>query len=136
MPLERSAPAAGRPRAPTRPTISGIVACCNEEANIEACLDSLRWCDEIVVVDSFSSDRTPELARQHPNVRFFQRTYFGDGSQRNWAINAATGDWVLILDADERCSPALREEIESVLREEPTADAFTIPRRTSPEANR
>jgi glycosyltransferase involved in cell wall biosynthesis len=130
MPMERSAPAAAGTRAPSRPTVSGIVACRDEETNIEACLESLAWCDEIIVVDSFSTDRTPELARRNPKVRFFQRSYYGDGSQRNWAINAATSNWVLVLDADERCSPALRAEIEMVLGAGPTADAYTIPRRT------
>jgi glycosyltransferase involved in cell wall biosynthesis len=113
-----------------RPTITGIIATYNEEANIAACLASLEWCDEIIVVDSYSTDRTVAIARQHPKVRLFQREYFGDGSQRNWAINHVITDWFLILDADERCRPELAAEIVRLLQSEPAADAFTIRRRT------
>jgi glycosyltransferase involved in cell wall biosynthesis len=114
---------------PPRPRTSGIVACFNEEEHIGGCLASLSWCDEVIVVDSFSADRTAEIARGFPNVRFFQRTYYGDGSQRNWAMNQATGDWLFVLDADERCPPPLRDEIDALLRSAPAANAFAIPRR-------
>lgn len=113
-----------------RPSVTAIVATYNEERNIAACLESLDWCDEIVVVDSFSTDATPDLARRNPKVRFFQREYFGDGSQRNWAINQATSEWVLVLDSDERCPPALAAEIDRLLRTDPAPNAFTIRRRT------
>jgi glycosyltransferase involved in cell wall biosynthesis len=113
-----------------RPTVTGIVATYNEDRNIEACLASLDWCDEIIVVDSFSTDRTPELARVNPKVRFYQREYFGDGSARNWAINQATTDWIFVLDADERCPPALIEEIGRGLASETAVDAYLIRRRT------
>ncbi len=113
-----------------RPTITGIVACYNEAANIEACLASLAWCDELIVVDSYSTDCTPEIAQRNPKVRFYQHEYYGDGAQRNWAINLARTDWFLVLDADERCSEALRAEIEQLLAAHPAAAAFTIPRTT------
>ena len=60
------------------------------------------------MVDSFSTDRTPEIARRYDKVRFLQRKYFGSASQKNWAMDQAQHEWILILDADERCTPELR----------------------------
>jgi len=112
-----------------RPLVSGVVTTFNEEHNIGQCLESLDWCDEIVVVDSFSTDRTPEIARQMPKVRFFQRTYYGAGAQKNWALRHVRSEWVFLLDADERCPPELRDEILQLLAANPTHNGFTINRR-------
>jgi len=112
-----------------RPAVSAIVTTFNEEANIAACIESLLWCDEILVVDSFSTDRTPEICRGYDKVRFFQRTYFGSASQKNWAMDQVTNDWILIFDADERCTPALQREIEELLAAGPKQEAYTINRR-------
>jgi len=112
-----------------RPTISAIITTFNEEAHIAGCIESLLWCDEILVVDSFSTDRTPEICRGYGKVRFFQRTYYGSASQKNWAMDQVTNDWILIFDADERCTPALQREIEELLAAGPREDAFTIKRR-------
>ncbi|HEV7505969.1 MAG TPA: glycosyltransferase family 2 protein [Thermoanaerobaculia bacterium] len=112
-----------------RPAVSAIVTTFNEEANIAACIESLLWCDEILVVDSFSTDRTPEICRGYEKVRFFQRTYFGSASQKNWAMDQVTNDWILIFDADERCTPALQREIEDLLAAGPKQEAYTINRR-------
>ena len=109
--------------------ISAIITCYNEEANIADCIESLSWCDEIVVVDSFSTDRTPEIARTHDKVQFLQRQYYGGASQKNWAIDRTRHEWILILDADERCTTALREEIQGVFRWGPEYNAYTIARR-------
>jgi len=129
--MTRVAPQADRqPLRRARRTITGIVACYNEELNIEACLASLDWCDELLVVDSYSTDRTAEIAQLNPKVRFYQHVYYGDGAQRNWAINLVQTDWLLILDADERCSAALRDEIEDLLTSDPAHDAYTIPRKS------
>jgi glycosyltransferase involved in cell wall biosynthesis len=114
---------------PPRPAVSAIVTTFNEEANIAACIESLLWCDEILVVDSFSTDRTPEICRGYEKVRFFQRTYFGSASQKNWAMDQVTSDWILIFDADERCTPALQREIEELLAAGPKQEAYTINRR-------
>lgn len=114
---------------PSRPAVSAIVTTFNEEANIAACIESLLWCDEILVVDSFSTDRTPEICRGYEKVRFFQRTYFGSASQKNWAMDQVTNDWILIFDADERCTPALQREIEELLASGPKQEAYTINRR-------
>jgi glycosyltransferase involved in cell wall biosynthesis len=112
-----------------RPGISVVVTTYNEEQNIGPCLESLLWCDEILVVDSYSSDRTPEIVRGYGKVRFVQRTYFGSAAQKNWAIDETVHDWILIFDADERCTPALRREIEELLARGPDHEAYTIRRR-------
>lgn len=103
-----------------RPRISGLVTCFNEEENIGACIESIDWCDEIVVVDSFSTDRSPEIAKSYPKVRFFQREYFGAGAQKNWALQHVRYEWVFLLDSDERCTPQLRDEVLALLESGPT----------------
>ena len=121
---EISVTADGRPG----PRVSGIVTSFNEEHNIADCIESLMWCDEIVLVDSFSTDRTAEIAANYDKVRLYQREYFGAGAQKNWALQRVTGDWVFLLDADERCTPGLRQEVEELLRRGPEANAYTINR--------
>ena len=113
---------------PSRPKLSGVITSFNEEHNIADCIESMYWCDEIILVDSFSTDRTPEIARSYDKVRFFQRTYFGAGAQKNWALQHVSHDWIFLLDADERCTPALRREIENLLVAGPAHDAYTINR--------
>jgi len=109
--------------------VSAIITTFNEEANIAGCIESLLWCDEILVVDSFSTDSTPEIVRGYEKVRFHQRTYFGSASQKNWAMDQVESCWILIFDADERCTPALQREIEALLAAGPTHEAYTIKRR-------
>jgi glycosyltransferase involved in cell wall biosynthesis len=94
--------------------VSAILVCYNEEENIAACLQSLQWCDEIVVVDSFSTDRTVEICRQYTE-RLIQRAWEGFRDQKAFAHSQATKEWVLLVDADERVSPELREEIRYAL---------------------
>ncbi len=113
-----------------RRRVSAIVTTYNEAETIGDCLDSLAWCDEILVVDSYSTDDTRAIARQHDRVRVLERPYYGAASQKNWAIDRCRFDWVLILDADERVTPELRREVEAVLAAPVTATAFTIKRRT------
>ena len=113
---------------PTRPRVSGVITSFNEEHNIGDCIESLEWCDEIIVVDSFSTDRTPEIAQEYEKVRFFQRNYFGAGAQKNWAMQHVKNEWIFLLDSDERCSPELRQEIETLLQDGPKHDAFMINR--------
>ncbi|MES1244951.1 MAG: glycosyltransferase family 2 protein [Acidobacteriota bacterium] len=115
--------------ADTRPAISAIITTLNEEQNIAECIESLLWCDEILVVDSFSTDRTAEICRSYDKVRFHQRTYYGSAAQKNWAMSQVASDWILIFDADERCTPALQKEIEDLLARGPKHDAYTIRRR-------
>lgn len=92
--------------------ISATVITFNEEKNIADCLASLSFVDEIIVVDSGSSDRTEQICCSAPKVRFFRQEWLGYGRQKNLAASHAKNDWILNLDADERVSPALRRSIE------------------------
>ncbi len=87
----------------------------NEERNIAACLETVRWADQLIVVDSGSVDRTVELARAF-NAEVLTVQWRGYGHARNLALEHATGDWVLWLDADERVPPELAEEIRNIVR--------------------
>ena len=93
-----------------RETVSASIITYNEEDNIRRCLESVKWCDEIIIVDSFSTDRTLDICREYTD-KIHTRTYPGNIDQKNYAASLATGDWVLSLDADERVTPELREEI-------------------------
>jgi len=101
----------------------------NEEANIGPCLDALAFCDERIVVDAGSTDRTVALARQK-GARVETHDWQGFGVQKNFALSLAQGDWVLSVDADERVSPALAREIERAVAEG-RADGYEIPRLSS-----
>jgi glycosyltransferase involved in cell wall biosynthesis len=90
--------------------ISVCVTAGNEEANIRRCLDSAVWADEIVVVDSFSSDRTLEICREYTD-RVFQHRWLGYVGQKNLIKDLAAGPWILFLDADEEITTELRDEI-------------------------
>ena len=110
--------------------ISAIVITLNEEGNIEAALESLRWADEIIVVDSESADRTVEIARRFTN-RIYIRPWPGYSAQKNFAAEQAQFDWVFSLDADERVSDELAREIERLKQgAEPEAAGFEMPRLT------
>lgn len=100
--------------------ISVVILTKNEEKNILDCLDSISWADEIVVVDDFSIDRTVEVVKIFSSkIKIFKNSLSGDFSaQRNFALSKTTKDWVLFIDADERVSSELREEINSILIEE------------------
>lgn len=109
--------------------ITGCVITFNEEARIGACLRSLAVCDELLVVDSHSTDRTCEIAAQG-GARVIERDWPGYRSQKQFAVDAAGHDWVLVLDADETLSPALVREIEALRRSGPGSFAgFSMPRR-------
>jgi glycosyltransferase involved in cell wall biosynthesis len=112
-----------------RPLVSGIVTCFNEERHLRVCLESLAWCDEIVVLDSFSTDHTAEIARSFPNVHFFERSYYGAAAAKNFALDQARHAWRFILDSDERCTPELQREIEALLAAGPAHGAYTVKRR-------
>jgi glycosyltransferase involved in cell wall biosynthesis len=103
------------PDTAARSKVTALLPVCNEQENIEACLDSVAWADEVFVVDSFSSDATVEIARRR-DARVVQHEYVNSAAQKNWAIPRATHPWVLIVDADERVTPELRDEILDVLR--------------------
>jgi glycosyltransferase involved in cell wall biosynthesis len=92
--------------------LSATIITRDEEKNIGDCLASLNFADEIIVVDSGSSDKTEEICRAAPKVRFFHQEWLGYGKQKNRAAELAANDWILNLDADERVSPKLRRSLE------------------------
>ncbi len=106
--------------------LSVILITKNEAANIRACLESVAWADEIIVVDAGSSDDTVAIAREFtPHVHVHD--WPGFGAQKNRTLDYATGAWVFSIDADERVTPELRAEIEAVLAS-PQAEAYEVPR--------
>ncbi len=109
-----------------RARVSCFIICRNEESNIGDALESVQWCDEIVIVDSFSSDRTLEICRAYTD-RIFQRAWPGFVAQKAFGLEQTRFPWVLNLDADERVSPELREEIERELGD-PRVDGYYVPR--------
>jgi glycosyltransferase involved in cell wall biosynthesis len=113
---------------PPRAGLTAIVPTLNEERNIRDCLATLAFADEILVVDSFSTDRTVEIAKSLPRTRVLQHEYFGNGPQCNWAMERAVHPWILIVDADERVTPALEREIRELLAREPSADCYRVRR--------
>ncbi len=104
-----------------------IVITLNEEDNIGSCLDSASGVGQMVVVDSFSSDRTVDIAGK-AGAEVYKREFISNAEQKNWAMGRARGRWILILDADERLSPALKEEITGELKN-PRADGYWIRRK-------
>ncbi len=104
-----------------------IIPCYNEESNMQAVLESVKWADEIMVVDSFSTDNTIEIAKEYTEF-IIQREYNNSASQKNWAIPQATHDWILLVDADERVTTTLKKEIQKLLSQKNLADAYWIDR--------
>jgi glycosyltransferase involved in cell wall biosynthesis len=108
-------------------TLSVVLITLNEAANLPRTLASVRWAQEIVVVDSGSTDGTAGIARQ-AGARVFEEAWKGFGAQKNSAIGHAKGEWILSLDADEEVSAELAREIQSLLGGEPKFAAYEIPR--------
>ncbi len=108
-------------------TLSVVLITLNEAANLPRTLASVRWAQEIVVVDSGSTDATLQIARS-AGARVFQEPWRGFGLQKNAAIDRATSDWVLSLDADEEVSSELAAEIQALLACQPSFTAYRIPR--------
>ena len=111
-------------------TLTAIVPTYNEERNIQQCLESLTWADELLVVDSFSTDNTMNIVKKHADT-ILEHEYGYSAKQKNWAIPQAQHEWILLLDADEICTPELHAEIESILNadNEPPHGAYWIYRR-------
>jgi glycosyltransferase involved in cell wall biosynthesis len=110
------------------PGLSVTIITHNEEANIVPCLESASWAEEIVVLDSNSTDRTVELARQFTE-RVLSVPWQGFGKNKNQAVAEARMPWIFVLDADERITPPLRQEIEKILQADGPADGYRVPRR-------
>lgn len=109
-------------------SLSVILITKNEEANLKDCLESVSFADEIIVVDSQSSDKTQEIARSFGAKLEITSDWPGFGPQKNRALNLATQDWVLSIDADERVTPELKQEILTAIASPNAADCYAIPR--------
>lgn len=108
--------------------LSVVIITHNEENNIRECLESVRWADEVIVVDSESGDRTGEICREF-GVAFYTEPWKGFARQKNSAIEKAAQDWILSLDADERVTPELRKEIAAILESDHPKDGYFIARK-------
>jgi glycosyltransferase involved in cell wall biosynthesis len=109
-------------------TLSVAVITLNEEKNIGRTLASVQFADQIVVVDSGSTDHTLEIARSH-NATVISEPWRGFAGQKNFAIEQCKGTWILSLDADEELTPDLQKEIQELMRGTPKADAYMLKRR-------
>jgi len=109
-------------------SLSAVIITLNEEPNLPRTLASVAWADEIVVLDSGSTDRTREIAESF-KAKFFCESWKGFAAQKNSALQKASGDWILSLDADEEVEPALADEIRQTLAGNPSATGFWIPRK-------
>ena len=112
----------------TAPRVSIVVITLDEEDHLRRCLESVAWADEIVVVDAESRDKTVQVAREFTD-RVISRPWAGFATQKNFAVEQTTGDWVLSLDADEEASPELREEIAAAIADPQACDGYAIRRR-------
>lgn len=107
--------------------ISAVIITLNEEKALPAFLDSLWFADEIIVLDSYSTDKTLDIAKEHEKVKVFQRTFDDFSSQKNAAISRATHDWIVFFDPDEKITKQLSQEIVSTLKD-PKAIAYYVNR--------
>jgi len=110
-------------------SVSACIITLNEESRIRDCLESLKWVNEIIVVDSFSSDKTVDICKEYTD-RVYQRTWPGNIDQKNHATSLATCGWILSLDADERLSPELIVECQEAMRNPGSTTGFFFPRRS------
>jgi glycosyltransferase involved in cell wall biosynthesis len=113
---------------PRRATLSVAIVTLNEEANLPRTLESVAWADEIVVVDSGSTDATRAIAQSH-RARFVIEPWRGFAAQKNFALSLCTSEWMLSLDADEAVSPELAASIQKVMVTPPSHAAYALPRR-------
>lgn len=111
-----------------RNKVSVVILTFNEERNLPDCLEAVNWADEIIMVDSSSSDKTIEIAKKF-KCKVFQREFEGFGKLKNYAISKTSNNWILNLDADERVTNELRKEIESEL-ENPEFNGYYFPRKS------
>lgn len=112
-----------------REKLTILIPTFNVEKIIRECLESVKWADEILVCDSFSTDRTVEICKKYTN-RIIQHEYINSALQKNWAIPQAMHDWILIVDSDESLEEGLKEEIEVILKNNSNdTNGYKIPRK-------
>jgi glycosyltransferase involved in cell wall biosynthesis len=111
--------------------LSAIVITMNNERTVRRCLESVRWADEIIVVDSGSTDSTPDICRELGAQVHVTADWPGYGPQKNRALDRASGDWVISVDSDEWITPELRGEIQRTLANPTSGAGYAIPRRSS-----
>ncbi len=105
-------------------SITGLIITYNEEKNIREVLGCFDFCDEIIIVDSYSTDKTLEIAKEFSNVKIIQNKFEDFTKQRNLALENANNDWILFLDGDERITPPLRKEIIETVKKPDAKDAY------------
>ena len=111
------------------PKITAYILTFNEEEKIAAAVETVLWADEVVVVDSFSTDRTPEIATAL-GARVVNVVFEGFGDLRNRALEACTHEWIFSLDSDERCTAEVRDEILGLIAGQPAHDVYLVPRKS------
>lgn len=109
--------------------ITGLIIAYNEEKHIGEVLKNIDFVDEIIVVDSYSTDNTLKIIDAFPNVKVYQKKFEDFTSQRNYALELASNDWILFIDADERVTPELKEEILKTIRSQHTKAAYYFVRK-------
>jgi glycosyltransferase involved in cell wall biosynthesis len=113
----------------TIPTISAILITLNEGRNLAECLESISFCPEKIIIDGGSTDETVEICHRYHGRVMFQSDWLGFGLQKQKALECATGEWILSIDADERITPELAAEIQQAIRSN-AADGYYIARRS------
>ncbi len=108
--------------------ITAIIPCFNEEHNIKEAIESCLFADEIIVVDSFSEDKTVDIVKTFPQVKLLEHEYINSAAQKNWVIPQSSHDWVFLLDADETTNEELIREIKETVNSKPEEVAFWIGR--------
>jgi len=108
--------------------ISALIICYNEEKNIEDCLKSIQWVDELIVIDAYSSDKTVEICNKYTE-NVYQNSWKGFSDQRLFGLAKINNDWVFSLDADERCTEDLKKEILELIKNNPLENGYLIPRK-------
>lgn len=109
--------------------LSVVVSAYNEEENLKHCLESVKWADEIIVVDNESTDKTVEIAKKFTNKIYTRKNNIMLNINKNFGFTKATNDWILCLDSDEKVSNELRKEIEEKIKSDPGPNGYKIPRK-------
>jgi len=106
--------------------ISVLIITLNEAVHMKPLLDDLKFADEVIIVDSYSTDETKSIATSYENVKFIENKFENYTSQRNFAIDQARNKWILFIDADERLTPELKLEILEIIQNQPAFSAYLV----------